>query len=74
MLISAEQWRKDENVDEIAKYEFPTVFLLIYSEYLRFSRGFDFPEKEALDEFYPQYYHKCDKACRCLHCYHSTGI
>ncbi|KIM79486.1 hypothetical protein PILCRDRAFT_823390 [Piloderma croceum F 1598] len=42
MLISAEQWRKDEKVDEIAK-------------------GFDFPEKAAIDEFYPQYYHKCDK-------------
>jgi len=27
MLISAEQWRKDEEVDEIAKCEFPTRLL-----------------------------------------------
>jgi hypothetical protein len=34
---------------------------LMYSNYVRLLRGFDFPEKTAIDDFYPQYYHKCDK-------------
>jgi len=42
MLLSAEQWRKDENVDETA-------------------RTFIFTEKEEVNKYYPQYYHKVDK-------------
>jgi len=42
MLLSAEQWRKDENVDELV-------------------RTFEFKEKEEVDKYYPQYYHKIDK-------------
>ncbi|KAI0002872.1 CRAL-TRIO domain-containing protein [Russula compacta] len=42
MLLSAEQWRKAENVDELA-------------------RTFEFKEKEEVDKYYPQFYHKIDK-------------
>jgi len=45
MLVSCEQWRKDYNVDDIAK-------------------SFDFKEKEQVDKYYPQYYHKTDKEGR----------
>lgn len=42
----------------------PSFVSLTDSDSLHLTRGFDFPEKEALDGFYPQYYHKCDKV-RC---------
>ena len=60
MLISAEKWRKEFKVDEIVKFVFP--FLengCLNSTY----RNFDFKEKEEVDKYYPQYYHKMDKVC-----------
>jgi hypothetical protein len=27
-------------------------------------RNFDYPEKEEVDKYYPQYYHKTDKVSR----------
>jgi hypothetical protein len=59
MILSAEQWRKDFKVDEIVKYGLPvilwtTMFTMRY-------RNFVFTEKEEVDKYYPQYYHKMDK-------------
>jgi len=42
MLLSAEQWRKEEKIDELV-------------------RTFDFKEREEVNKYYPQYYHKIDK-------------
>jgi len=42
MLLSAEQWRKDEKVDELVQ-------------------TFEFKEREEVNKYYPQYYHKIDK-------------
>jgi len=44
MLLAAEQWRKDENVDEVAR-----------------TFESEFKEKEEVNKYYPQYYHKIDK-------------
>ncbi|KAI0269387.1 CRAL-TRIO domain-containing protein [Gloeopeniophorella convolvens] len=45
MVLAAEQWRKDEKVDELVQ-------------------TFDFKEKEEVNKYYPQYYHKIDKEGR----------
>ena len=62
MLISAEKWRKDFKVDEIVKFVFP--FLANHIYYFKFidatHRNFEFKEKELVDKYYPQYYHKMD--------------
>ena len=62
MLISCEQWRKDFNVDDIVKCAPHPAFstsLSIADECT--NRNFDFKEKEQVDKYYPQYYHKTDK-------------
>lgn len=46
MFVEAEQWRRNEKVDEL--YE-----------------TFRFPEKEAVQKIYPQYYHKTDNVRCC---------
>lgn len=45
MLLSAEKWRKDMEVDDVV-------------------RNFVFTEKQQIDQYYPQYYHKTDKQGR----------
>lgn len=67
MLLAAEQWRKDEKVDELAR----CVSFCLQCERRRFSnpdsllfsrhRTFEFTEKKEVDKYYPQYYHKIDK-------------
>jgi len=42
MHLSAEQWRKDEKIDELVQ-------------------TFEFKEREDVNKYYPQYYHKNDK-------------
>ncbi|KAI9466610.1 CRAL-TRIO domain-containing protein [Lactarius psammicola] len=42
MLLAAEQWRKDEKIDELVQ-------------------TFEFKEREEVNKYYPQYYHKNDK-------------
>ena len=70
MLLSAEQWRKDENVDELVRCVFFSPFVIRHtSAVLNLSlyvapRTFEFKEKEEVDKYYPQYYHKIDKVCR----------
>lgn len=64
MLLSAEQWRKDEKVDELAQCVIVAVRAWSFAkpDYL-FSRHrtFEFTEKKEVDKYYPQYYHKIDK-------------
>lgn len=64
MLLDAEKWRKEFGVDDIVK----CVFFLFSSVRKRgylftdgVRRNFDFKEKEEVDKYYPQYYHKTDK-------------
>ena len=60
MLLSAERWRKDFKVNEIVKF----VFLCRFSGEWLFDathRDFEFKEKQEVDKYYPQYYHKMDK-------------
>jgi hypothetical protein len=72
MLLSAEQWRKDFGVDEIAKCVFTPPFpsttndCLITMALLPLGRSFEFPEKKEVNKYYPQYYHKMDKVRRDL--------
>jgi hypothetical protein len=42
MLLAAEQWRKDDKIDELVQ-------------------TFEFTEREDVNKYYPQYYHKNDK-------------
>ena len=60
-LASAEKRRKDFKVDEIVKLR-----VLSFSEERQFdwfnpTRNLEFTEKEEVDKYYPQYYHKMDK-------------
>jgi len=69
MLLSAEQWRKDENVDELVR-----CVCFVKSQILPVEtplspprtsyRTFEFKEKADVDKYYPQYYHKIDKVGR----------
>ena len=69
MLLSAEQWRKDENVDELVqcvcffKSQYDAL-LRRPSPLLTSYRTFEFKEKADVDKYYPQYYHKIDKVGR----------
>jgi hypothetical protein len=60
MLVSAEKWRKDFKVDEIVKFVFLSPFLE-NGCFIETRRDFEFKEKEEVDKYYPQYYHKMDK-------------
>ena len=60
MLLDAEKWRKEFGVDDIVKCVFFS-FLGEIRGYLQVHRNFDFKEKEEVDKYYPQYYHKTDK-------------
>ena len=68
MLLSAEKWRKDENVDEIVRCVFffnierESQYDALLMISLRTShRTFEFKEKAEVNKYYPQYYHKIDK-------------
>ncbi len=58
MLLNCEQWRKDFGVDDIVEC---VVFVLPHRCPHLGRRNFDFEEKEQVDRYYPQYYHKMDK-------------
>lgn len=68
MIAACEQWRKDFGVDELWK----CVLILTRESWAvanctRLRRNFDFKEKEAVDKYYPQYYHKTDKVRAAIH-------
>ena len=66
MFIAAEKWRKEFNVDDIVKSvrHHSRVDHRTLTETL--IRNFKFPEKEEVNKYYPQYYHKTDKVCSFL--------
>jgi hypothetical protein len=64
MFIAAEKWRKEFNVDDIVKsvrHHSKELTTPTLTETL--IRNFKFPEKEEVNKYYPQYYHKTDKVC-----------
>ena len=62
MFIAAEQWRKDFGVDDIVKSVGLTATAVDHSALTNmFIRNFQFLEKEQVNQYYPQYYHKTDK-------------
>lgn len=69
MLLSAEQWRKDFKVDEIVKFVLICRVFLLVRLFNATHRNFEFTEKEEVDKYYPQYYHKMDKVRPLLLCY-----
>lgn len=66
MFIASEKWRKEFEVDNLVKCA------KHYSENDHsslmgtFIRNFRFKEREAVNQLYPQYYHKTDKVCSFL--------
>lgn len=65
MLLNCEQWRKDFGVDDIVECVLLLLTFIDRCPHLG-RRNFDFEEKEQVDKYYPQYYHKMDKV-RILH-------
>ncbi|TFY62327.1 hypothetical protein EVG20_g6749 [Dentipellis fragilis] len=81
MIVAAEQWRKDFGVDDIVQYvpaspaRAPMTLSQLQSERRtpnaespRLPAGtLIFYEREGVDKYYPQYYHKMDKEGRPLY-------
>ncbi|KAI0301923.1 CRAL-TRIO domain-containing protein [Multifurca ochricompacta] len=66
MLLSVEQWRKDDKIDELVKFvqiQAPPLSLCCddCAETEPLSRTFEFVEKKEVNRYYPQFYHKIDK-------------
>ena len=59
MIIACEKWRKDFGVEELSKWV-PLLGGVRGSELIVPFRHFDFKEKDVVDKYYPQYYHKTD--------------
>jgi hypothetical protein len=79
MLLSAEQWRKEKNVDELVRCVFFQLTIQRLVETLPLPslpshRTFQFTEKAEVDKYYPQYYHKIDKVRNLLTPLDSEGL
>ncbi len=66
MFIAAERWRKEFEVENLIK-SVSHYSQVDHSALMgTFIRNFRFKEREAVNQLYPQYYHKTDKVCSFL--------